>query len=401
VPEDRALARELDRALAGEDAGAEARELARLLVAAAEPARFEVEPAQTERALAAVTAPRRRSPRPRIALALAAAVVLAAIAVATLRTPGIDVQARAARALDHTFYVVETARPAKRGLFVPTVTAGTIAPARGLGHWTVSAGGELVAETAIDGSRVTRFDAASNTITIAESCAAFANGCSEVLDPIDLYRRTLASGSSRAEKVPGGWRLTVHGANAGVEQVVTIDGKTYLPRRIDWLDHGRLVSRVRISTLFEVGASEEGFALEPHPGARVRHLTAQGTPIRMLSERRIAPPHGALWLGPTHNGYRARALSVRFNAGTAVRIDYGPLTVWNYDRFVPPDVSAGTVGGSKTIEVPGVGVARIFFSPAGALVAEVEKRRGTAAIVSPVAGKVDIVQAVQELHRVR
>jgi predicted Zn-dependent peptidase len=47
---DRALALELDRALAGEDAGDEARELAALLVAAAEPARFTVADDELERA---------------------------------------------------------------------------------------------------------------------------------------------------------------------------------------------------------------------------------------------------------------------------------------------------------------------------------------------------------------
>src|SRR5438094_923202 len=83
--------------------------------------------------------------------------------------------------------------------------------------------GQLVAETAVDGARVTRYDASSNTITIAESCRAFASGCSEVLDPIDLYRRTVDGPGSRADKTSTGWRLTIRGGGAaGVEQVVTI-----------------------------------------------------------------------------------------------------------------------------------------------------------------------------------
>src|SRR5205085_10536272 len=73
VRDDRALALELDLALAGEDAGAEARELARLLVVATEPARFEVEEPEVERALARVRAPGARRAPVRVAVALAVA----------------------------------------------------------------------------------------------------------------------------------------------------------------------------------------------------------------------------------------------------------------------------------------------------------------------------------------
>src|SRR3989442_14703229 len=136
--DERALALELDRALAGEDAGAEARELAALLVAAAEPARFDVSDDELERALAGARPARRRAQRPRIALVLAAALAAAAIAFALLRPAGLDVQARAAQALDHTFYVVERVVPARRGLFVPTASTGYLDPARQLGHRRVS-----------------------------------------------------------------------------------------------------------------------------------------------------------------------------------------------------------------------------------------------------------------------
>ena len=399
--DERALALELDRALAGEDAGAEALELAALLVAAAEPARFEVSGDELERALAGTRPARRRAPRPRIALVLAAALAAAAVAFALLRPAGLDVQARAARALDHTFYVVERVVPARRGLFVPTASIGYLDPARGLGHWRVSAGGQLVAETAVDGARVTRYDASSNTITIAESCRAFASGCSEVLDPIDLYRRTVDGPGSRADKTSTGWRLTIRGGGAaGVEQVVTIDGKTYLPTRIDWRDRGKTVSIVRIVTLMRAPADED-YTLAPHPGARVRHLTAGGLPVRKLSERPTRAPRGALWLGRSYEGIAARTTRVHYNAGDAVRIAYGPIAVWNYDRFVPPGVSEGAIGAVKTIELTGGGVARIFFGSGGALVAEIQARGGTAAIVSTVEGKEDVLRALDRLRPVR
>ena len=174
--DDRALALELDRALAGEDAGAEARELAALLVAATEPARFEVDEPQIDAALglARPGAPARR-PRLRIAVALAVALAAAVAAFLTVHAPGTDVQARAARALDHVFFVIEDIRPARRGLFAPTTSSGYVDPARGLGRWRVTSGGNLVTETAVDGSRVTRYDAASNTLTIAESCRGSAS----------------------------------------------------------------------------------------------------------------------------------------------------------------------------------------------------------------------------------
>ena len=93
------LAAELDRALAGQPAGSEARQLASLLVAASGPARFEVADVELERALARTARPRpRRRPKLLPGLPLAAAAAAAVLLAWQLQTPGIDVQARAARA---------------------------------------------------------------------------------------------------------------------------------------------------------------------------------------------------------------------------------------------------------------------------------------------------------------
>ena len=62
MPDERSLALELDRALAGEDVGAEARELAALLRAAAEPTRFELADAEIEHGLARARPRGRREP---------------------------------------------------------------------------------------------------------------------------------------------------------------------------------------------------------------------------------------------------------------------------------------------------------------------------------------------------
>jgi hypothetical protein len=393
------LASELDRALAGEDAADEARELAALLVAAAQPARFDIADDELERRLALVRPPRPAHRRPRLVLAFAAAVALAAAAALFLRTPSDDVEAKAARALDRTYYVTEQVRPARTGLFRPTEITGLVDPRRSLGHWRVYDGAELVSETRVEGDRVTRYDARSHTLTVAESCRALASGCAEVLDPVELYRRTLGSGTTAARKQGDDWRLTLRGG-ADVEQVVTVDGKTYLPTRIESRDDGRLVSTVRIVTLErEPGARPEDFALGDHPGARVRYVAANGEPVRAESARPIHVPADALWLGPTYGGYPARAEEVRFNAGTAVRIAYGPIAVWNYDRFVPPALAAARGTLAKTVTLESGALARIYFGSTGALVSDVELDGRRAGVVSAAAGKEDVVRATELLRR--
>ena len=128
------LALELERALRGEDAAVEARELAELLVAAVEPARFDVSDDEVERALAAA------HPRPVVRrrgvplLVAAAAAVVAGAAFLVLRTPGDDVQARALAAVQPTFFVVEETRPAQPGLFPASQVSGFVDGARGRAH---------------------------------------------------------------------------------------------------------------------------------------------------------------------------------------------------------------------------------------------------------------------------
>jgi hypothetical protein len=395
--EDRALALELDRALAGEDAGAEARELATLLTLAAEPARFEVAGDEVERALAHVRPVAPRRARARLAIAFAVALVLAAAAALVLRTPGNDVQAKAAAAIEHTFFVVEEIRPARQGLFPPATSSGYVDARTGRAHWRVTSGGALVSETLVEGSRVERYDAADDTLTVASSCRAFASGCADVLDPLDLYRRALESGSTRVEKAGDDWRLTLRGVS-DVEQIVTVDGATYLPKLIEWREGGRPVSTVRFVTLERVGTpTGDEFALDDHPGARVRQLTASGAPVRVLSERATEVPSGAYWLGPEFDGRRALAFAVETTGGDALRIEYGPTVVWNYDTYLPDDVIAARTGIAKVFTLPQGGVARSYFNASGLVVADVEIGGRRVAVVTP--GKTDIFPAAQALRR--
>jgi hypothetical protein len=307
------------------------------------------------------------------------------------------VQAEAARAIAHTFYTVVEIRPARPGLFAPTTSKGYLDPVRSRGHWHVESNGKPVSEMVVERARVKRWDAADNTLTVASSCRAFASGCAEVLDPVDLYRRALASGSAATEQAGADWQLTLRGV-ADVEQVVTVDGTTYLPKQIEWRENGAPVSTVRITTLerrTEVG--RDTFRLDAHPGARVRLLTAAGAPVRVLSRRATRVPRGAYWLGPAYQGRAARGIDVRTTAGRALRIEYGQLAVWNYDDYLPPEIVAATTGFAKTVPLPQGGVARTYFNAQGLVVADVEIGGKRVAVVSP--GKVDIFNAVQRLRR--
>jgi hypothetical protein len=329
---------------------------------------------------------------------LVAAVLAACVLVggAQASRGGSDVRTQAARAIAHTFYTVEEIRPARPGLFAPTTSTGYLDPVRGRGHWHVTSGGKPVSETVVEGARVRRYDVADDTLTVAASCRAFASGCAEVLDPLDLYRRALASGTSQTAQAGADWQLTIRGV-ADVEQVVTVDGTTYLPKLIEWRENGAPVSTVRIAALEQRAAGPDTFRLDPHPTARVRLLTATGAPVRVLSTRAAAVPRGAYWLGRVYGGRTAHGVSVRTTAGTALRIDYGPVVVWNYDDYLPPDVVAATTGFAKTFPLPQGGVARTYFNASGFVVADVEIGGRRVAVVTR--GKVDVFRAAQQLRR--
>jgi len=327
----------------------------------------------------------------------ALAFVLFLAAGAQAAPGGDDVDAQARKAIGHVFYSVAEIRPAQPGLFAPTTSNGYLDPAHGRGHWHVTSDGKLVSETEVDGARVRRYDAVSQTLTVASTCRAFASGCADVLDPVELYRRALASGSSATERSGADWRLTLHGA-AGVEQLVTVDGTTFLPKRIEWRENGRAVSTVEVTTLMQQPTLDaEKLRLDAHPGARVRLLTARGAPVRVLSNRATRVPRGAYWLGPSYRGSPARGVDVRTNAGRALRIAYGPIAVWNYDDYLPAEIVAATTGFAKTFPLPQGGTARTYFNSSGLVVADVEIGGRRVAVVSP--GKVDIFNAVRLLRR--
>lgn len=397
MPDERILALDLDRALDGEETGLEARELAALLIAAAEPARVPVTDSELARALMSARLPRRASRRRLVqALALGTAVAVAAAVAWAVRIPGSEVQARAASALEDTFFVVQEIRSP---LFPATDISGYVDGANGRAHLRVSKRvGGLVSEIVLqpDG-RVERWLAASNTTTLAPTCAALPGGCAETLDPLDLYLRTVERASVR--KVGDVYTLTIREGH--VEQIATIDARTYLPRRIEWRQGGRTISDTRFSALERqrapVGAP--AWRLSDHPTARLVQLTTSGRPVRVLSTKPSALPKGARWLGPTHDGYPARVERVQLTGGTVTRITYGPLAVWNYGVIVPPSVLQLRGVPAKVFAIAGGIVHASFAEDGSSVIADASFGDRNVAVVSSAGDKIDTVRAVQQLTR--
>jgi hypothetical protein len=402
VSDERGLAVELDRALAGEDAGSEARELAALLVAVAAPARFDVPEGELERRLAAVRPTRRARRRgPPATFALAAVAALAAAVAWFAHTPGSDVQARAARALDAHFFVLEEVRSNGRGLFPTTDVSGFVDGRTGRAHLRLSTATGFAAETLVraDG-RVERWIAGTGTIVLAPSCAALPGGCEEVLDPLTLYLRTIEDGDATTERVGDAYILTIHGAH--VDERVVISRHTYLPRRIDWLENGRLVSTARFLALERqtVPVSPDTWSLDPHANAHVVQIDAGGRPVRVLAIHPAQIRPGVRWLGPSYGGYRARVSDVTLTGGRATRIAYGPLVVWDYRAAVPPAVLQARNAPAKVFAIPG-GIVHAYYGLGDTVVADASFGLESAAVVSTEGRKVDAVRAVQRLRFAR
>ena len=397
------LAAELDRALAGEPAGSEARELASLLVAASEPARFEVADAELERALTRTARPRPKvHPHPRLlpGLALAGAAAAAALFAWQLRTPGVDVQAKAARAVDATFFVVEEVRPARPGTFPPTTISGYVDGRTGRVHARISLSTGSTAETVVqaDGT-VERWLSASNTVTLAPSCRELAAACADLLDPFALYVRAVEGAGVTTRHDGSTYRVTLR--RGRVEETAVIDDKTFLPRRIEWRQDGRLYSTTRFAALERQPSpvSADAWLLSPHPGARVVQLTERGRRVRVLSVVPGTVKPGEFWLGPSYEGRRAHVDTVELTGGSARRISYGPVVVWDYRDVAPPAVAQNRALPAKVFAIPGGGVVHAYFGESRTVVAEASFGDQNAAVVS-VGGEKDVaVRAVQQLRR--
>lgn len=414
--DDREAARRLAEVLDGAEPGdADLATVARVLRDAAEAARFEVRGAEIEEALERARRHAARRPRSRlriVAAGLAAAVVLAVGIVLALPFTSapvdVDVQARALAALGgpgQVLAVAEVVRPGPGESFPTSIRTGWIDVDGRRQRWTQSVDGTVVAETLIDHGRVTRYDPVAGKAVVATSCAALASGCAEGVDPIAFYRRALeASGPLRAptKTVDGRkvYRVTLPVQRLAdaerIVQVATLDAATYLPRRIEWREiaadgHEHTFARIQISTVAptSVDALSPGVLdLVLPPGTAVTELAAPGVPVRRLGEQRLTPAQARAltkppwWLGPTYAGHRLDEIAlVRYTGGTAVRLRYGPTTVWTYGRVIPPPL-LGAREPAKEIPVRG-GIARFYATRGGVLIGERSTPSGTVAVRTP------------------
>jgi hypothetical protein len=431
--EERALAARLDRVLDGrEPADGELAALAALLERAAAPARFEVTDEEIDAAFAdarvraAPRPPERRLRlRPALGLAVLAAAAATIVTVVLTRAPGLNVEGRALAALGgpaDVLRVVERIEPVRAGAFPASTRVGWLDPGGGRARWTQWVEGHIVAETLVERGRVSRYLLAEQAVIVGTSCRAFASGCAELVDPIDVYRRALQAGSGRTVRATVEGRkvyvLTLPVQNLPdalrISQRVTIDRRTYLPLRIEWFEERsgsepRSFSIIRIKKVLVLrrAADSRVFELEA-PNVRVVQRVAPGRSLRKLGERRLSPREARAispalqWVGPEYFGQPVTGIAeVRWNAGTAYRIGYGRnLTLWNYGALVPPEIASTRYVPAKTIPLQG-GVVRFYIALDGRLVAEREGAVRSVALIGPELGKEAFFLAVERLRPLR
>ena len=100
-------------------------------------------------------------------------------------------------AVRHILRVVERIEPVEAGSLPASTRVGWLDPAGGRARWTQWVERRVVAETLVERGRVSRYLLAENAVIVGTSCRAFASGCAELADPIDVYRRALQAGSGR------------------------------------------------------------------------------------------------------------------------------------------------------------------------------------------------------------
>lgn len=394
--------------------------LVTVLERATEPARFDVEEDTVERELSRMKPrlgrPVSRRPSSRLALTFGTVAVAAvAIVVFTfVRVPGVDVEGKALAALGGPATVLEIREriePVTKGLFPVSTRTTWLDPSRGIAHWVQLSGGRQVEEVLVEHGRMRRFLPQQHLLIVGSTCRAFASGCAELIDPVAFYRHALAAHGAIGAKRDGGvYRLTLPlqtlPDSVRIEQQVTLDAQTYLPRLIEWREDGRPVSRIVIESIVQIPRNQVYDRLDlPVPaGTHVEQRTASGKPLRQLDVTRLTlaqartldPP--LLWLGPEFAFRKLTSIDrIDWNAGSAYRIRYGRFTLWNFTDVVPPAVLAARVSAPpKSFPVHG-NVAHFYYTPSGRVAAEVDRAGSSAAIVAPEYTKTDIIGALFRL----
>jgi hypothetical protein len=143
-------------------------------------------------------------------------------------------------------------------------------------------------------------------------------------------------------------------------------------------------------------------------GTKVEQRSVSGKELRKLGETRLTlaqarsldPP--LLWLGPEFAFRKLKSIErIDWNAGSAYRIRYGRVTLWNFRSVVPPPVLAARVSApSKPVPVSG-NVAHFYFTPGGLVAAEIDRGDYSVALLAPQYAKANILDAFGRLKPLR
>lgn len=417
--DERALALRLARALDGtEQPRDEVAALVSVLERATEPARFELAEETVELELARVKprlarpADRRSTSRLALAFGAVAAAAIAIVVFTMVHVPGVNIEGKALAALGGPGTILEIREriePATPGLFPVSTRTVWLDPSNGVAHWVQLAGGRRVEEVLVEHGRMRRFLPEQHLLIVGSSCRAFASGCAELVDPVAFYRHALEGQGTVAAKREGGvYVLTLPlqtlPDSVRIEQRVTIDAATYRPKLIEWREDGRPVSRIVIQSIEQIPRDQVYDRLDlPVPaGTHFEQRTVSGKPLRKLRETSLTLAQARtldpqlLWLGREFQFRPLKSIArVDWNAGSAYRIRYGRITLWNFSKVVPPAVLAVRVSApAKSVPVRG-NVAHLYFTPSGLLAGEIDRGDYSVAIVSE--SKTDVLGALLQL----
>jgi hypothetical protein len=353
-------------------------------------------------------------------LAAAALAVAALIALPESHAPGVDVESRALAAIT-------------RGApILPAVTQTTV-PERAdrivRTEWVDSAGGRVRVQIMIDGivvsetlrepDRVTQYQSQTGRTVIAPSCDAIPGGCAALVDPIGFYRRALEqrqAGEATKVEFAGrpAYRFTLPvqalgGATNLIQQRVTVDAATFLPVRVVWTEtpegeSARTVAVIDVRSVshLDIAQASDAFALNVPSGTPIVQLSAGGSAIGSPQVRTASPAEArralpnARWLGRSYQGFALDSVSiVRWQSAgaVAIRLRYGPLTLWSFGGVIPDPLLEGAVVPQKLIS-DGNGVVRFYVARDGRLVAERDYPEISVAVIGPELEKLDLFAAV-------
>ena len=425
--EEQALAARLARALDGrEEPDGDVATLVTVLERATEPARFVVADEDVERELVRVrprldrgrAAGRRPASRLAVAFGAVAAAAIAVVVFTFVRLPGTDIEAKALAALGGPSTILELREriePAVPGAFPSSTRTVWLDSLHGVAHWVQLSEGERVEEVVVESGRMKRYLPGQHLLIVGSSCRAFASGCAELVDPVAFYRRALAgTGTIEAKREGDVYRLTLPLQTlrdaVRIEQRVTIDAQTFLPKLIEWRENGRTVSRIVIESVGRIPRSEiyDQLDLRVPFGTTIVQRTVSGKSLRKLGESRrslqqarmVDPP--LFWGGPEFLYRRLTSIDrIDWNAGSAYRLRYGSITLWNFTSVVPPQLLAARVSGPAKPVPIGNTVGHFYQTPSGAVAVELDRRGHSVAILAPASTKVDIIAALRELRPLR